>query len=87
MDEIEDVEALPQIEDGEWQEETPAILRIAKEAGFIVWDLGDVFRGTDSRSIRLAEWDLHPNAKGHTMVASRLYSLITSNGQQVFHQR
>jgi len=75
---------LPQVEKGPWQEETPDILRIAKEAGFIVWDLSDVFEASDVVSIRLAEWDYHPNAKGHSLVASRLFTMLTNNGQQIF---
>lgn len=78
---------LPQVQEGEWKEETPTILRLARNAGFSVWDLEDVFRGTDSASIKLEEWDLHPNAKGHVLVANRLYNLITSNSQHLFTQR
>jgi hypothetical protein len=74
---------LPQVEKGGWQEETPDILRIGKEAGFIVWDLSDVYNSRDVTSIRLAEWDDHPNAIGHQLVASVLYSLMTGNSLQI----
>ena len=78
---------LPQVQKGGWQEETPDILRIAKEAGFVVWDLGGVYDSNDVTSIRLAEWDDHPNANGHRLVASRLYSLLTANSQQIFSSK
>jgi hypothetical protein len=75
---------LPQVEKSAWQEETPEMLRIAAEAGFIVWDLSTVYDSQDVNSIRLAEWDDHPNAKGHALVASQLYSFITSNAPRIF---
>jgi hypothetical protein len=63
------------------------MLRIAAEAGFMVWDLSDVYKSQDPASIRVAEWDDHPNAKGHALVAARLYSLLTENAQQIFTSR
>lgn len=67
---------LPQVRGGTWQEETPETLRTASAAGFIVIDLSDVFDGEDIATIRLAEWDDHPNAKGHRLIAERLYTAI-----------
>jgi hypothetical protein len=78
---------LPQVEDGAWREETPDILRIAKEAGFIVFDLSNVFHGQDITTLRLAESDNHPNAKGHQLVASLIYSLIQQQQDQLFPLR
>jgi hypothetical protein len=75
---------LPQLERGTWEGETPEILVSAREAGFMVWDLTDVFNGNDIESIRLAEWDFHPNARGHALIASRLYALLNQNAHQVF---
>ena len=34
---------LPQVRGGPWQEETPEMLRIAREAGFIIIDMGDIY--------------------------------------------
>ena len=64
---------LPQVQEGPWQEETPEMLRIAREAGFKIIDLGDIYKGVDAGSIRLAEWDEHPNVRGHELIAQRLY--------------
>jgi len=69
---------LPQVRGGSWQEETPETLRIAGAAGFILIDLSEVFAGQDLEAIRLAEWDDHPNAKGHQLVAQQLYAAIAS---------
>jgi hypothetical protein len=64
---------LPQVRQGRWQEETPEMLRIAQAAGFVMVDLGDIYKGVDVASIRLAEWDHHPNQRGHELIAARLY--------------
>ena len=69
---------LPQVRGGTWQEETPETLKTAAAAGFIVIDLSDVFDGQDLASIRLADWDDHPNAKGHRLIAERLFAAVTS---------
>jgi lysophospholipase L1-like esterase len=64
---------LPQVYTGQWQGETPETLRLAAEAGFVVLDLSDVYAKHDISSVRLAEWDNHPNALGHRLAADRLY--------------
>ncbi len=69
---------LPQVRAGTWQEETPETLAIASTAGFVVIDLSDVFAGQESRDDPLAEWDDHPNAKGHRLIAERLYAAVTA---------
>jgi hypothetical protein len=69
---------LPQVRAGTWQEETPETLRLAAAAGFTVIDLSDVFVGRDIDAIRLAEWDDHPNAEGHRLIAERLYAAIAA---------
>jgi hypothetical protein len=78
---------LPQVETAALQEETPDMLRLAKDAGFIVWDFSDVFASQPVASVRLAEWDDHPNAKGHQLVASRLYKFLTDHAAEIFRPR
>jgi hypothetical protein len=48
-----------------WQEETPKPCGFAGGRGFIIVNLADVYKGEDLAAIRLAEWDEHPNARGH----------------------
>jgi hypothetical protein len=67
---------LPQVTDGPWQEETPEMLRIAKAAGFRIVNLAEIYNGTDRASMRLAEWDEHPNARAHELIAQRLYDKL-----------
>ena len=75
---------MPQVRAGSWQEETPATLKIAQDAGFATIDLSDVYQGQDLASIRLAEWDDHPNPLGHRLIADRLYAAIAANPSVVF---
>jgi D-alanyl-lipoteichoic acid acyltransferase DltB (MBOAT superfamily) len=75
---------LPQVREGDWQEETPETLSIATEAGFAVIDLANVFHGHDIDTVRLAEWDDHPNVLGHRLVADALYRALTANPAILF---
>ncbi len=75
---------LPQVNDGKWREETPDILRAAEDAGFLVINLDDVYSNHDIALVRLAEWDNHPSAFGHRLVATRLYAELMARANQVF---
>jgi hypothetical protein len=70
---------LPQVREGSWQEETSQTLQIAQAAGFNVISLEEVYKGHDIAEIRLAEWDDHPNVRGHELIAERLYAQIRQN--------
>jgi hypothetical protein len=52
------------------------LMRLAKEAGFAVLDLSEMFEKQDTNALIVAEWDRHPNAKGHQLIADRLYQAI-----------
>jgi D-alanyl-lipoteichoic acid acyltransferase DltB (MBOAT superfamily) len=69
---------VPQARAGAWVEETPATVEIAEAAGFVVINLEDVYRQRELSSIRLAEWDDHPNARGHELIAQRLYEELVA---------
>ena len=75
---------LPQVREGSWQEETPITLRVAAQAGFAVINLEDVYKGRDIDTVRLAEWDDHPNALGHQLVAERLLHAIAADPKLLF---
>jgi hypothetical protein len=76
---------LPQVREGTWQEETPETLSMAEKAGFIIINLADVYSGQDITTIRLAEWDDHPNVLGHTLIASRLYDELRKKRDVIFN--
>lgn len=75
---------LPQVREGSWQEETAATLRLASEAGFAVMDLDKVYRGRDINTLRVAEWDDHPNVLGHQLVAEQLFRTIAADPTVLF---
>jgi hypothetical protein len=55
------------------RESNPILLEAAEEAGFVVLDLIDVYDKHDVSSLRVADWDRHPNARGTQLIADRLY--------------
>jgi len=75
---------LPQVRKGLWQEETAPAAGIAESAGFFVLRLDDVYKHRDIAKIRLAEWDDHPNAYGHQLIAEQLFEQIRAARTQIF---
>ena len=57
-------------------DEPPAVLQSARDAGFVVFDLLDLWHGRDAQALRIAEWDNHPNAEGNRLIAERLAVLL-----------
>jgi hypothetical protein len=56
---------------------------MAQRAGFVTVDLGDVYQGVDPRSLWIADWDYHPNADGHRLIADRLYERLLARRDQL----
>lgn len=54
-----------------------ALLRSARGAGFRVLDLSGVYDGEHLPDLWVADWDRHPNARAHELIADRLYELLT----------
>jgi hypothetical protein len=55
-------------------------VRLAREAGFQVLVLDDVYTTDSMSSLWLARWDHHPNAQGHLMIADRMYDVLRGAG-------
>lgn len=75
---------LPQVRAGSWQEETPEAVRLATEAGFTVISLDGIYDGIGIERLRLSEWDDHPNAEAHRLIAERLYQELGTRAGSVF---
>jgi hypothetical protein len=60
------------------EDEAPA-LDLAAEAGFVVFDLLDVYANYDPAAMQLGAWDNHPNGHANRIIADRLYEEITQN--------
>jgi hypothetical protein len=59
--------------------EIPETLETAREAGLAVIELEGVYDGYEMVEVQLAEWDNHPNALGHRLVAEKLFYALTIN--------
>jgi hypothetical protein len=57
---------------------------MAAAAGFVMIDLSDVFKGQNIATLRLAEWDEHPSARGHALIASRLFAALRAKQDAIF---
>jgi D-alanyl-lipoteichoic acid acyltransferase DltB (MBOAT superfamily) len=78
---------LPHIYPGIWEREATEVMDRAREAGFVVLDLKHVYGKTDGVALRLAEWDAHPNAEGHQMIANGLYDAIVQHAGEMLAPR
>ncbi len=78
---------LPHIYPGIWEQEADEVIVRAKAAGFVVLDLKRIYQGIDPAVLRLAEWDAHPNAGGHQIIAQKLYDAIVQNTSTIFIPR
>ena len=54
----------------------PVFLAAADSAGFLVFNLFDVWLGRDPQKLTVGSWDTHANATGNRLVAQRLFELI-----------
>jgi hypothetical protein len=48
-------------------------IELAAQAGFLVIDISDALDGVDYPSLWVRAWDQHMNARGHALIAARLY--------------
>lgn len=54
-------------------------MNLAKALGFAVLDISDAFEKHSVEALRVAEWDMHPNAEAHRLLAERLYRALQEN--------
>ena len=67
---------LPMIPESKFSTEGVRQVSLAAAAGFRVIDLSRVYEGTDRQSLWIADWDAHPNAKAHKLIADTLYDQL-----------
>lgn len=48
------------------------VRRLAEQAGFQILDLSEVYAGQSLPTLWVADWDHHPNAKGHLLITQAL---------------
>ncbi len=67
---------IPSLESPLDEEILARLTGFAQEAGFITLDLSRTFEGQDIADITVAEWDKHPNERGHQLIARNFYQAI-----------
>lgn len=67
---------LPALGDNLIADDYEEILHLAKNAGFTIISLKNVYDNNDKNSLKIADWDTHPNAKGHQLIAKHLYEQL-----------
>ena len=71
-------------------ERQPDVAQIAKlrsaaeDAGFITFDLTGIYGDTDVEDLVMSQWDLHPNAEGHAIMARALMDAMRSDARLGF---
>lgn len=55
------------------------MMRLAREAGFVILDLSNAYVGHTEAELLVAPWDPHPNALGHRLIAERLFEALRAN--------
>ncbi|MDP6978946.1 MAG: hypothetical protein QF570_10140 [Myxococcota bacterium] len=55
------------------------LIAAAKEAGFITFDLSGLFGDTEVDDMVMSQWDMHPNAPGHAMMADATIEAMRSD--------
>jgi hypothetical protein len=58
-------------------------LEYAKAAGFLIIDLSGVYADQDVSTLQLTEWDSHPNAKAHRLIATKLYNALQEKNAEL----
>ena len=51
----------------------------AREAGFITFDLSELWGDTAVDDYVMSQWDMHPNAPGHEMIADAIIEVMRSD--------
>jgi hypothetical protein len=67
------------------KEHTRKLVRLAREAGFDVINLLDVYKKQDPQSLMVAEWDFHANAKAHKLIAQALYQSLHEHQDSILY--
>jgi hypothetical protein len=77
---------LPMVPESAVQDEQTREAALARDAGFTIFDLDNVYDRHDRHSLWIAEWDAHPNSRGHRLIADRLYELIMEHEELFFSE-
>ena len=60
-----------------------SLAAVAAEAGFIVLNLIDAYDSAKGAYLQVTPWDKHPNAKGHRLIANRIFAALLANQDKI----
>ncbi len=61
-------------------EDLATMIELAEQAGFVLVNLNYIYDGFAPASLIVAEWDVHPNAVAHGLIAQALYRALLDQG-------
>jgi hypothetical protein len=71
---------MPTLEKTPSDKDISTLFEIAENAGFEIVSLADLYEGKDLEQLIVAQWDRHPNAIAHQMIADLMYERIFESG-------
>jgi hypothetical protein len=74
---------LPRISERVREADVERLFALAERAGFAVIDLRGLYDERDVEALRLAEWDNHPNAAGHALIAERIHAELLARRDEI----
>lgn len=74
---------VPALGDGDYDPDFNEVSQIAKEAGFEIIVLKDVYNGHNYKNLVVAPWDYHPNSKGHNLIGNKLFEALVSHEKEL----
>jgi hypothetical protein len=75
---------LPWANEARMSDSARKLQEYAEKAGFIVIPLADAYEGYGPQDIQVADWDRHPNALGHRLLAAKLYRQAYNRQEELF---
>ena len=63
---------VPALDDNEAPGEATALEKIAREKGFFTLNLQGCYGTKNTEALKIAQWDYHPNARGHALIAEKM---------------
>jgi len=79
---------LPTVSGSEsYRKETDQLMDLGRKAGLTVINLEGTYGRTAPESLEVAPWDSHPNARGHRLIADRLFAELVAETGGLFEQR
>ena len=61
------------------KDEFEFVQQLCNKHHFKFWDMRDVYEGENETDLSLTDVDIHPNKKGHQVIANKFYQTILNH--------